>query len=317
MRLPRKILRERRVGFTLIELLVVISIIGILIGLLLPAVQAAREAARKAQCQNNLHQIGIALHAYESSWGAFPMGYQAWPNANPLMTSPGWGWGTAILAQMEARPVFDAINIGLPVENPANQTGRLVEFKNFICPSDRETGRFFVSRSDGTPIAEAYTNSYAGNYGSGGTRAQAPVMGNIARYPKNGTGVFVCDKSFRVSDIRDGLSQTFAIGERSSGLTQAPWAGVMSGSVLALSHRAPTMNRTVEPGGTQVLARAGPEPLNSTVTDTADFLSLHPGGAQFLMCDGSVKFIRQGINMGIYQALATRKGNEVVNGGGY
>ena len=308
---------KRRVGFTLIELLVVISIIGILIALLLPAVQAAREAARKVRCQNNLHQMGIALHAYESTWGSFPMGYEAWTNANPLMTSPGWSWATAILPQMESRVVYDAININLPVEDPSNLTGRMVELSSFICPSDRETGRFFVTQTDGTQIAQAYTNSYAANYGSGGNLAQTQVMGNIALYPKAGTGVFVCDKAFRLAEIRDGLTQTFAIGERSSALTQAPWAGVMNGSVLALSHKAPTMNQTIEPGGTQVLARAGPEPLNSRQTDTADFLSLHPGGALFLMCDGSVKFIGQGINMGIYQALATRRGNEVISAGGY
>ena len=93
--------RARPAGFTLIELLVVIAIIAVLIALLLPAVQSAREAARRAGCQNNLKQVGLAQHNYHSTHDVFPIGYVAWPNADTNVTSPGWGWGTALLPGLE------------------------------------------------------------------------------------------------------------------------------------------------------------------------------------------------------------------------
>src|SRR5450432_3348481 len=105
-------MRDNRRGFTLIELLVVIAIIAVLIALLLPAVQAAREAARRIQCVNNLKQIGLALHNYHDALGAFPMSYAARGKFVDGMTdtTPGWGWATMILPQMEQSPIFNAVN---------------------------------------------------------------------------------------------------------------------------------------------------------------------------------------------------------------
>src|SRR5205823_4166671 len=100
-------------AFTLIELLVVIAIIAVLIALLLPAVQAAREAARRARCQNNLKQIGLALHNYHDAVGSFAMGYVARRDANPHLTAPGWGWAALILPQLEKAPIYASINIAL------------------------------------------------------------------------------------------------------------------------------------------------------------------------------------------------------------
>ncbi len=133
-------------GFTLIELLVVISIIGVLIALLLPAVQAAREAARRAQCVNNLKQIGLALFNYENSIGAFPPGYIDYQN-NPIYTpdldmGPGWGWAAMSLPYIEQQPLYNSINFSLGItvtSNPAtaaNSTAVVTSLAVFQCPSD-------------------------------------------------------------------------------------------------------------------------------------------------------------------------------------
>ncbi len=133
---------HRRHGFTLIELLVVIAIIGVLVALLLPAVQAAREAARRAQCVNNLKQMGLALQNYHDTIGSFPMSYAAsGPFVNGATdTAPGWGWATMILPQMELTAVFNATNFGLAVEASRNSTVARTTLNGYLCPSDPTLG---------------------------------------------------------------------------------------------------------------------------------------------------------------------------------
>ena len=124
--MKRSQIRTDHKGFTLIELLVVIAIIGVLVALLLPAVQAAREAARRAQCVNNLKQIGIALFNYESSIGTFPPGYIDYQNNSnntpDLDMGPGWGWAAMSLPFLEQQPLYNAINFSL--ESEAQATAR-------------------------------------------------------------------------------------------------------------------------------------------------------------------------------------------------
>jgi prepilin-type N-terminal cleavage/methylation domain-containing protein len=141
-----------RFGFTLIELLVVIAIIGTLIALLLPAVQKVREAANRASCQNNLHQIGLALHSYHDGQGSFPSGYINKPinPSNPDQTAPGWGWAALLLPYIEQGNLSQQITFSLPVEHPSNLAARTTIVKLYVCPSDRSTGVFTIYDKNNT-----------------------------------------------------------------------------------------------------------------------------------------------------------------------
>src|SRR6476620_3020754 len=128
----------RRVAFTLIELLVVITIIAILIGLLLPAVQKVREAANRMKCSNNLKQIGLALHNYESRNECFPPGFSSavLPDGRNSPAGPGWGWAAYLLEDLEQSNRHRRINFALPITDPSNTTARLTSLKMMLCPSD-------------------------------------------------------------------------------------------------------------------------------------------------------------------------------------
>jgi len=303
---------QSRRGFTLIELLVVIAIIAVLIALLLPAVQAAREAARRIQCVNNLKQMGIALHTYHEANNTFPMGYVSWNNANMRLTSPGWSWGALLLPQLEQRSLYNAGNFNLAIEHAANSTVRTTQLNVYICPSDQYNGIFKTKQEDGTPIVDMATNSYAACFGAGLEIADVPGQGN---------GMFVRNFCRGLRDVTDGSSNTIGLGERGNTLTQTPWAGAPTGPTDAgayfLSPNATSNNPGPTHGSEAVLAHAADEGLNNPDTAPDDFWSPHPGGVNFLFCDGSVKNLKKGMSLQIYRALCTRNFGEVISSDQY
>jgi len=205
-------MKSRRRGFTLIELLVVIAIIGVLVALLLPAVQAAREAARRSQCINNLKQIGLGLHNYQSAIGSFPPGAAMQPKqAGIAQWSEGWGEWSALsmmLPYLEQKPLYDSINFMMinnhDVGGTANATAYNTIVNSFLCPSDGQAGK-------------SSTNNYHACVGTstydwwGGQGSEMPTPAWKDHRPTS--GIFQKYDSNDIRDVTDGTSSTIAFSE--------------------------------------------------------------------------------------------------------
>src|SRR5262249_16196808 len=194
-------------------------IIGILVALLLPAVQQVREGARRAQCQNNLKQLGLGLHSYLASHRVFPPGYVSDIDpAAPLEDSDlgsGWGWSSMLLGAVEGSTLFNAINFRLNLDHPCNLTARTRPLHLFLCPSSMNLGRWSVTDLGGNVLCELSTSNYVGVFG----------VGEIGDLPDHGAGMFFRNSKIAERDITDGTSNTFAVGERSSNLSPVTWTG--------------------------------------------------------------------------------------------
>jgi prepilin-type N-terminal cleavage/methylation domain-containing protein/prepilin-type processing-associated H-X9-DG protein len=301
--------RQSRAAFSLIELLVVIAIISVLIGLLLPAVQKVREAAARTQCQNNLKQIGIALHNHHASNDRFPAGYLCQPQANPNYTAPGWGWAALLLPYMEQDNLYRQIDLTVPVEAPAHLAVRTTILKLFVCPSDNGAGIFTITDKKNAPLADAATNSYAACHGTGP---------DLEEELDDFNGMFSRNSRVCVADVTDGTSTTIAIGERSSFFARTPWAGAVSFGTVRITPGAPTNNvNAVEEAPCQVLAHVAVHTVNDPNGDPEDFFARHSNVCNFLFADGSVRPLHSGVPLSVLQALATRNGWEVVNASDY
>jgi prepilin-type N-terminal cleavage/methylation domain-containing protein/prepilin-type processing-associated H-X9-DG protein len=262
-------------GFTLVELLVVIAIIGILIALLLPAVQAAREAARRAQCTNNLKQLALAVHNYHDTYKTFPSGWIIQTNGTNLS---GWGFIPLMMPFLEQKPLHDKIgvtarqlfDVGQDTTNdPA--TGQpfwmvlQTEIKTVMCPSDKTRNP--------NPDRKIFGNKVGvSNYG-----AVRGFFAGLGMDSAENNGAMYGNSSVGFRDVTDGTSNTFLIGERQELNKAFNWPGPE-----AMGH------------ATEVAGDVNRK-LNHATNDRG-FSSLHPGGANFAMCDGSVTFISETIS---------------------
>lgn len=285
-------------GFTLVELLVVIAIIGILVGLLLPAVQAAREAARRMQCSNNLRQLGLAVHNYESAHKRIPSGW----TDNGQSGEPGWGWSSALLPFMEGGNLHNLIDDRLSIDNAYHSQVRTTVVPTFLCPSDSGENLFTISEghahthltltnksididAGGNPLFEIAKSNFVGMFGTFELE-DAPYQGN---------GMYFGNSRVKFRDVTDGLSNTLMIGERSSRLGQSIWHG--------------NIPEATEPHA-RILGVADHSP-NHSDGHFEDFRSYHTGGVNFMRADVSVRFLSETIDDIVYQAMSTRNGGEI------
>ena len=298
-------LRRPRRGFTLIELLVVIAVIALLIALLLPAVQSSRHAARRTQCTNNLKQVGLALANYESSQRVLPPGYISGADAANADTGPGWGWAAMILPQVEQPALFNAINFAGAI--PLQTTASLTNLAGFLCPSDsvRPSWHVYVRNLAGTPtglLGQVAPSNYVGVYGT-----SDPGI--------DGDGLFFRNSAVAPRDVTDGLSQTLAVGERGHRLGQATWTGAVTGAVLFPDDNDGVGYPRAEDAPGMILGHAGGRRgPGDPGAEVNQFFSQHPGGVNFLLADGSVRFLKTTMSYPAFRALATRAGGETISG---
>ncbi|GAA4423134.1 DUF1559 domain-containing protein [Bremerella cremea] len=310
---------QARSGFTLVELLVVIAIIGVLIALLLPAVQQAREAARRMQCTNNQKQLGLAMHNYHDTYGNFPPGVIGLVNfdgTDPLNfenTPPTWM--QSILPFIEQANLYDQMKPHFDQgRRAATAPGRFTVIDGLTCPSDANTPKI-------TNIEPAV---WSGNFGFGGNYVACSGSGYFTPssdpYMQNADGMFYAKSKTDFASVVDGTSNTVMLGEILVVPDVAPRNSVnqdLRGSYY-FGRRASGNFSTREPPNTIVGDRLSScrnlprTPCNGQGTDNMIIhsRSLHPGGANVTLGDGSVRFIPETVNRTVFQAYGTRAGGE-------
>jgi prepilin-type processing-associated H-X9-DG protein len=285
------------------------AILGVLVALLLPAVQKVREAAIRLKCQNNLKQIGLALHHYQQVQGYLPPAYwKQVPEGGARFdyTSPGWGWGFWLSPYLEQEPLYRSVDPVVAIEDPRYQRLREAVLPVFVCPADRETGPFMLQSETSQDLVEAATNSYAACWGDGFEIGERPEFGN---------GVMYCNSAVRLADITDGLSTTLAVGERGALFVRTPWIGAVNTGTVRITPGAPVNGNIVEEAPVQVMASInGWTQLNDPDSNPYLFFSPHGDQVMFCFADGAVHPLRSGTPLTILRALATRAGAEVIDG---
>ena len=303
----------RRRAFTLIELLVVIAIIAVLVALLLPAVQQAREAARRSACKNNMKQIGLAIHNYESALRVFPpsstsgFGNGVWnyPGSGP--TDPKihlHSFASLILPYLDQAAMYNTINYGVSSLDPANRTIASQILSVYKCPS--YAGGTFFSTDPLYTTKVGFSQFAIRNYVALGARTVVGLSGAIpaegVMFPGSATG-------FR--DITDGPSNTILVAETREA-NSSVW---IDGTSAAVAARWTDLTSPTFAGNTVSINYTPYFPggiFPNSIGQLYGPSSFHVGGAHHLLADGSVRFISQNLNVLTYDGLATRNGGEVL-----
>ena len=301
-------------GFTLVELLVVIAIIGVLIALLLPAVQSAREAARRASCQNNLKQVGLATQMYHDTHRKLPRASNSILLGTTFLFDDDTSALLRILPYIEGANLFVSYNQDLRIEDPANAGVVETIIPTYLCPSmvyegtadGRAPGSYSASTGTGSPW-ENITKDFKS------LKVPSEHFDNLFEYMDSvvPTSASLHDGAIvawpgvvRLKDVTDGLTNTFAFGEVDYyGGTQVNgprWAGGYTDAAQA---------STDGPFNPEVMIETDDLGLEGQYLTA--FRSDHPGGAHFVMVDCSVQFVGDGIDEDLYDALATRAGEEL------
>jgi len=325
-------MRPNRKGFTLVELLVVIAIIGILIALLLPAVQAARESARRTQCNNNLKQFGVAIHNYHDTFRRLPASDSGVWNNSGSLTNNQISEHARLLPYMEQTNVFQLVNFAVKWNDPLNAVAAAFNVSPFICPSDSHT---LVPATYGP-------NNYFGNQGTqilyGGVPPTNPTNPNFGMPPAD--GIFYTNSFMPFADVLDGLSNTAAFAEKvtgdfNNGISTPKSDTFQPGTYPATPDQALAQCRAIDvtnlafQGYSNIGApwleayhsttyyyhvappneRSCMYPPGRIMTTTNSY---HPGGVQVCLCDGSVRWISDGVDLFAWRALGSRRGGEAM-----
>jgi prepilin-type N-terminal cleavage/methylation domain-containing protein/prepilin-type processing-associated H-X9-DG protein len=281
---------RRSRGFTLIELLVVIAIIAILVGMLLPAIQKVRESAARSKCQNNLKQIGIAMHGYHDSMGSFPPGGE---NGGKQRS-----WHVMILSQMDNDPLYKAFEAnGGAFNTPANLATALTSVRSYFCPSG--TNLIGTNTTEVSGGVQLPTTHYYGIMGPTGTPYASTNPGTNTHTASG--GVLFTDSKTRIAQITDGSPSTFLVGEISmNSKTEAGYRAWSRGGVSGNNACAKNITNAINSGLYN----------NSNNYNDMAFSSNHTNGTNFVMCDGSVRFVTASVDFTLYKATASIDGVE-------